>query len=141
MLRRIAATLTFALTIVVATAAVNAATLSPTLTAKLAQASNATSVGTVIVSFNTTSGLSESNLNVLRTAGITKGIKLSHLGMVATVATAGQVRALASNAAVRSIWSNDRLQYFDNETSTLTGVDRVRSDSSFTSRGMQFQCC
>ena len=134
MLRRIATTLTFALTILVATAAVNAATLSPTLTAKLASVSDASAVGTVIVSFNTTSGLSESNLNVLRAVGITKGIKLSHLGMVATVATAGQVRALQSNAAVRSIWSNDRLQYFDSETSTLTGVDRVRSDASFTSR-------
>lgn len=132
MLRRIAATLTLALTIVVAVAAVNAATLSPTLTAKLASVSDATSVGTVIVSFNTTSGLSESNLNVLRAVGITQGITLSRLGMVATVATAGQVRALASNAAVRSVWSNDRLQYFDNETSTLTGVDRVRSDANFT---------
>lgn len=134
MLRRIAATLTLALTIVLTTAAANAATLSPALTAKLAQVSDATSVGTVIVSFNTTSGLSESNLNVLRAVGITKGIKLSHLGMVATVATAGQVRALRNNVSVRSIWSNDRLQYFDNETSTLTGIDRVRSDSSFTSR-------
>jgi len=134
MLRRIAATIIFTLTIVVTAAGVNAATLSPALTAKLAQASDATSVGTVIVSFNTTSGLSESNLSVLRAVGITKGIKLSHLGMVATVATAGQVRALQNNASVRSIWSNDRLQYFDNETSTLTGIDRVRSDASFTSR-------
>lgn len=120
MLRRIAATLTFALTIALTIAAVNAATLSPALTAKLAQVSDVTSVGTVIVSFNTTSGLSDSNLSVLRAVGITKGIKLSHLGMVATVATAGQVRALQNNASVRSIWSNDRLQYFDSETSTLT---------------------
>ena len=134
MLRRIAATLTFALTIALTIAAANAATLSPALTAKLAQVSDATSVGTVIVSFNTTSGLNDSNLDVLRAVGITKGIKLSHLGMVATVATAGQVRALQNNASVRSIWSNDRLQYFDSETSTLTGVDRVRSDASFTSR-------
>ena len=134
MFRRIAATLTFALMITLTIAAANAATLSPALTAKLAQVSDATSVGTIIVSFNTTSGLSESNLNILRAVGITKGFKLSHLGMVATVATAGQVRALQNNASVRSIWSNDRLQYFDNETSTLTGVDRVRSDASFTSR-------
>lgn len=134
MLRRIAATIIFTLTIVVTAAGVNAATLSPALAAKLAQVSNTTSVGMVIVSFNTTNGLNEAQLNVLRGVGINKGFKLQHLGMVATVATAGQVRALASNAAVRSIWSNDRLQYFDSETSTLTGVDRVRSDASFTNR-------
>lgn len=134
MLRRIAATLTFALIVALTIAAANAATLSPGLTAKLSQVSDATSVGMVIVSFNTTSGLSDSNLSVLRAVGITKGIKLSHLGMVATVATAGQVRALQNNASVRSIWSNDRLQYFDNETSTLTGIDRVRSDAAFTAR-------
>ncbi len=113
MLRRIAATIIFTLTIVVTAAWVNAATLSPALAAKLAQVSNTTSVGMVIVSFNTTNGLNEAQLNVLRGVGINKGFKLQHLGMVATVATAGQVRALASNAAVRSIWSNDRLQYFD----------------------------
>ena len=132
MLRRIPATLIFALLIGFASTAVNAATLSPALTAKLSQVSDSTSVGWVIVSFQTSNGLSESHLNVLRAVGITKGITLSHLGMVATVATAGQVRALAGNAAVRSVWSNDRLQYFDNETSTLTGIDRVRSDANFT---------
>ncbi len=132
MLRRIASILILALLIGFATAAANAATLSPTLTAKLSQVSDSTSVGWVIVSFQTSNGLSSEHLNVLRSVGITKGITLSHLGMVATVATAGQVRALAGNAAVRSVWSNDRLQYFDNETSTLTGIDRVRSDANFT---------
>ena len=88
----------------------------------------------VIIAFNTTGGLGDGNLNTLRAIGINRGFKLQRLGMVATVATAGQVRALANNPSVRSIWSNDRLQYFDAETSTLTGVDRVRSDASFTSR-------
>jgi len=132
MLRRIATTLIFALLVGFAATSIDAATLSPALTAKLDQVSDATTVGTVIVAFNTSNGLSELNLNVLRAVGITKGITLSHLGMVATVATAGQVRALRNNTSVRSIWSNERLQYFDNETSTLTGVDRVRSDANFT---------
>ena len=137
MIRRTVAILFCASLIALSTAAVNAATLSAALQTKLAKVSDATSVGMVIVSFKTTS-LTDAQLNVLRAVGITKGFKLSHLGMVATVATAGQVRALANNAAVRSIWSNDRLQYFDNETSTLTGIDRVRSDASLTAKNGGF---
>jgi hypothetical protein len=133
MSRRTTAILIFALLIGFASTA-NAATLSPNLAAKLSQVSDSTSVGLVIVSFQTNNGLNDAHLNVLRGVGITKGITLSHLGMVATVATAGQVRALAGNAAVRSVWSNDRLRYLDNETSTLTGIDRVRSDAAFTAR-------
>ena len=36
------------------------------------------------------------------------------------------------NGAVVSIWSNDRLQYFDNQSRTVTGVERVRVDANFT---------
>jgi len=90
--------------------------------------------------FNTNNGLNATHLNILRgigitrgRTGITRGRTLQHLGMVAVTASAGQVRALAANSSVRSIWSNDRLKYFDNETSTLTGVDRVRTNAAFTS--------
>jgi serine protease AprX len=113
-------------------AAANAAALSPTLKAQLGSAADDASVGVVIVSFNTKTGLGDSHFNVLRSLGVTKGFTLQHLGMVAFPATAGQVRALAANSAVRSVWSNDRLFYFDNETSTLTGVSRVRTDANFT---------
>lgn len=114
-------------------ATTSAATLSPTLASKLGQSANSVNVGLVIVAFNTNNGLNAAHLNILRGVGITKGRTLQHLGMVAVIATAGQVRSLAANSSVRSIWSNERLQYFDNETSTLTGVDRVRTDPAFTS--------
>jgi serine protease AprX len=52
--------------------------------------------------------------------------------MVAMPATAAQVRSLASNSAVRSIWSNERLRYFMEEARMLTGVDRLRTDNAFT---------
>lgn len=114
-------------------ATTSAATLSPTLISKLGQSANSVNVGLVIVAFNSNNGLTSTHLNILRGVGITKGRTLPRLGMVAVLATAGQVRALAGNSSVRSIWSNDRLKYFDSETSTLTGVDRVRSDAAFTS--------
>jgi serine protease AprX len=120
------------LTIVIGAGISQAATLSPTLQTQLATLSNSTQVGVVIISFNTNSGLTTSHLNLLRSVGILRGLTLNKLGMVATPATAGQVRALRSNPAVRSIWSNDRLRYFMSEARMLTGVDRLRNDNSFT---------
>lgn len=109
-----------------------AATLSPTLQSRLAQLANSADVGIVIVSFNTNGGLNDAHLSILRGVGITKGITLKQLGMVAAPATAGQVRALAQNGAVTSIWSNDRLHYFDNQARMVAGVERVRVDANFT---------
>jgi serine protease AprX len=48
--------------------------------------------------------------------------------------TAGQVRALANNPQVRSVWSNDKLRYFMNQARTLTGVEKLRTDTGFTFR-------
>jgi serine protease AprX len=133
MLRRISATFAVLALLAIFTAAnVSAATLGPSLQAKLSGLASDAKVGTVIISFNTTRGLQPANLDALRALGITKGITLNRLGMVAAVATAGQVRALAANPAVRSVWFNDRLSYFDKEVRMLTGVERLRTDRSFT---------
>ena len=109
-----------------------AATISSTLQSAITNAANDVSVGVVIVTFNTNSGLNDSHLALLRNLNITKGFTLNKLGMVATVATAGQVRALAANPNVRSVWSNDRLHYYLNQARVLAGVDRLRQDSNFT---------
>jgi serine protease AprX len=108
-----------------------AITLSPKLSSNLNHLADNASVGIVIVAFQTNNGLNESHLNLLRGIGVTKGRSLQQLGMVAFPATAGQVRALAAHSAVRSLWSNDRLTYYDNQTRTLAGVDRMRNDRQF----------
>ncbi len=111
----------------------SAVTLSPTLESKISSAADDVNVGTVIVAFNTHQGLNDSHLAVLRGVGITRGLTLPQLGMVAVhSATAGQVRALAANSAVRSVWSNDKLYYFMNQARVLTGVDRIRTNAAFT---------
>ena len=111
----------------------SAAKLGPSLVSKLNGLSNASPVGAVIVTFNTSTGLNTSHLTTLTLAGITRGVKLQSLGMVAVpAATAGQVRALAGNSSVRSIWLNDRLQYLNDQTRVLTGTDRARNDPDFT---------
>jgi serine protease AprX len=109
----------------------SAAKLGPTLTAKLSGLANAAPVGTVIVAFNTNSGLTSSHLLTLTLNGILRGTTLPHLGMVAIPATAGQVRALSTNPSVRSIWLNDRLHYLNDQTRTVAGVDKMRADPDF----------
>ncbi len=108
------------------------ATLSPKLQNQLPSLADSASVGMTIVAFNTSNGLQTSHLDVLRAVGVNGGRTFTNLGMVAMPLTAGQVRTLNANPTVRSIWSNDRLQYFDAEARTVTGVERVRTTSAFT---------
>ncbi|HEX8185532.1 MAG TPA: S8 family serine peptidase, partial [Blastocatellia bacterium] len=132
MIRRGLQIIALALAVIAGGSLSKAATLSPTLQSTLASAADSASVGVVIVSFNTTNGLNVSHLDVLRGVGITRGLTLNKLGMVATPATAAQVRALAASPAVRSVWSNDRLYYFMNQARVLAGVDRLRQDPALT---------
>lgn len=113
---------------------VRAASLSPTLVSKIAGVADGVDVGMVIVAFNTTNGLQESHLNVLRNVGITGGQTFPTLGMVAQPMTAGQVRALNNDPAVRSLWANDRLLYYMHQARVLGGVARVQSDAAMTLR-------
>mgnify|MGYP003393122979 CR=1 FL=1 len=113
---------------------IQAATLSSNLTNKLAGVADSVEVGMVIVAFNTTNGLQDSHLNVLRSVGVTGGQTFPTLGMVAQPMTAGQVRALSNNAAVRSLWSNDRLYYYMHQARVLGGVQKLQSDAAMTLR-------
>jgi serine protease AprX len=115
-----------------------AAKLSPALGGRLAGLADSAGVGVVVVSFNTTGGLNDSHVALLRSLGVTKGLTYPTLGMVALpAATAGQVRALAANPAVRSVWDNERLYYFDYQARTVTGAERVRSDANFRAQNGQ----
>ena len=109
-----------------------AATISPTLQKKLTAAADNVQIGTVLVAFKTTGGLQESHLNILRGIGITSGKTFPNLGIVAATLTAGQIRLLNGNSAVRSIWSNDRIYLYLNQARILTGVDRLRVDAGMT---------
>lgn len=120
--------------IAAASFAAQAAKLSLNLRNTLTNLGDNVSVGMVIVSFNTTNGLQPSHLNILRGIGINGGQTYQRLGIVAQPMTAGQVRALANNPSVRSIWSNDRLFYTMNQARVLTGVQRLQTDSVFTTR-------
>lgn len=139
MMRKRISTIIATLIICFALAAVtNAATLSPALKTQLQSLTNTASVGVVIVSFNAPRGLTDDHLNILRGVGITKGVTYPKLGMVGAVMSAGQLRQLAANSAVRSIWSNDRQVYYMNQAKMLTGVDKLRLDTGFAVRNGGF---
>src|SRR5258708_18883785 len=108
-----------------------AASTSQALHPLLKTAADGTPVGRVIVTFQTTNGLQASHLAILQSVGILKGRTYPHLGMIAVTATAGQVRALLNKPGVLSVWSNDQLAYYNNETRILTGVDKMRTDPNF----------
>ncbi|MEO7658132.1 MAG: hypothetical protein ABIV48_00830, partial [Pyrinomonadaceae bacterium] len=110
------------------------ATLGPKLQTQLATLGDNADVGMVIVSFKSNSGLKESHLDVLRSVGVTGGQTFPTLGMVAQPMTVSQVRALSTNPAVRSIWSNDPLIYYMNQARVLGGVAKVQTDSAMTTR-------
>ena len=103
-------------------AQIGSAKLSPALSARLARLANDADAGMVIVAFKSSNGLQNEHLNVLRAAGVTGGQTFPTLGMVAQPMTVGQVRALAANPAVRSLWSNDPLTYYMHQARVLGGV-------------------
>ena len=113
---------------------VSMATLSPALSARIAGLANDAAAGMVIVAFKTSNGLQNEHLNVLRAVGVTGGQTFPTLGMVAQPMTAGQVRALAANSAIRSLWSNDHLMYYMHQARVLGGVQKVQTDSAMTLR-------
>ena len=108
--------------------------LSPSFAAQIGGLADDVAVGTAIVTFDTTAGLQESHLNILRSIGVTGGLTYPMLGMVAQPLTVGQVRALAANPEVLSVWSNDELHFNIHQARVMSGVDRLQSTSSFTTR-------
>lgn len=132
-IKRVISSLLAAAVIVLAFTGVRAAGLSPDLKTKLDTSAADASVGVVIVSFQG-DGLQAFHLDLLRSLGINDGVTFQNLGMVGAVLNVGQVRALSSNPAVKSIWTNERLQYHMNHARVMTGVEKLRADSSFTFR-------
>ena len=123
----------FIATLILCTAfAAHAATLSPALEAQINGQAGDVNLGLVIISFKTSDGLKPSHLDALRGLGITGGYTFQNLGMVAAPATVAQVKALSANPNVRSVWSNDKLEYYMEQARVMAGVDRVRRDAGMT---------
>lgn len=120
-----------------------AATVSASLQAKLNKTNRKLAAGTllveapvtVIIAFDTASGLQQSHLDLLASKGIVNlGARFPALGMVSAKLTSVQVASLVNEPSVRSLSANDRLYYNLHQARILCGVDKLRADATLTAR-------
>ncbi|WP_409250711.1 S8 family serine peptidase [Bacillus sp. SCS-153A] len=90
----------------------------------------------VIVTFK--DGVLENGTNILKSAGITKGISFESLPMAGVLATKNQVEKLAESSEVVSIYLNSALEYENADATSITGVDKVRTNAAMTKQNGGF---
>ncbi len=105
--------------------------MDPALTEALL---NAVAPVEVVVTFDGTDPLDDTDVALLENLGITQGLTFESLPIAGVLATAAQVDALAQEPSVRSLYLNAPLTLYNGEANELTGVDRVRTNSTMTQR-------
>ncbi|MGM0904514.1 MAG: S8 family serine peptidase [Bacillota bacterium] len=96
--------------------------------AKLLEGS--TSPVEVIVTFKNNDTVDSQQLGLLSGIGINKGLVLESLPIAGVLATKEQVSKLAQSDEVLSIYYNKPLQYENDSSTDLTGVDQVRTSDA-----------
>ncbi|MFC5576444.1 S8 family serine peptidase [Lysobacter niabensis] len=92
----------------------------------------------VIISFENDGPLTTEQQQRLAALGL-KGVTMRALPIAGAVATPAQIRSLLAMDDVRSVWFNAPLEYDNKEATQITGVDRLRTDSSLrTSLGLPY---
>lgn len=85
----------------------------------------------VIITFKDVESPDSNSVQLLEKLGITNAVLFQSLPIAGALLTPAQIEKLADSDVVQSIYYNAPLQY-ENETSTdLTGVDQVREDADF----------
>lgn len=88
----------------------------------------------VVVTFKGTGAPTAAHKTILSQVGITKGVTLRALPVAGLLATAAQVNALAQNTNILSLYLNTSLQKENNAATALTGVDKLRTDPTLTTK-------
>jgi serine protease AprX len=88
----------------------------------------------VIVTFHGTGAPKLEQLALLKGVGISNAVTLKSLPMAGIKANPDQIQQLAKSSQVRSLFLNEKLSYFNADATALTGVDKVRTDSSMTKK-------
>ncbi|GAA4354920.1 S8 family serine peptidase [Kangiella marina] len=115
----------------------SAKSLGPQLSEMLPTASEA-EVFEVIVTFEGDGPATPLQLNALEQLGVTTGISLQNVPIIGLLATKSQIEAIYERDDVRSVWHNSELSYENQGATEITGVDRLRADSSLRSQGLPF---
>ncbi len=75
----------------------------------------------------------DADFAALRRAGVLGGTRFRRLPVVVITATRRQLVQISQLPSVRSIWGNRTLNWNDDRSNALTGVERARADSDLTS--------
>lgn len=110
---------------------VGAATMGSSLEDRLESLSSNGTVE-VIVSFHGEGAPTGVQLEALENLGL-GGLHLRALPIAGVVATPAQVEQLAAMDEVRSLWLNEQLEYDNDRSTAISGVDRLRTDSNLRS--------
>lgn len=92
----------------------------------------------VVVTFHGDGPIGQLQRLALAATGAT-GIYFESLPIAGLLATPAQINAIANIAGVRSVWLNEELQWENDGSTALTGVDRLRTDPNMrTAMGLPF---
>jgi len=105
---------------------VAAASIGASLQAELGAASPAEQLE-VVVSFDGDGPLSAAQTAALRGLNV-KGFYFRELPIAGVLATPAQITQIAGLSGVRSVWLNEQLEYENDGSTEITGVDRMRTD-------------
>jgi serine protease AprX len=88
----------------------------------------------VVVTFHGDGPITADQVAAVQALGIHQGVVMQSLPIMGVLATGAQINALANLSGVRSIFPNRQLKYFNHETTALTGVQRLQTDTVMTAR-------
>ncbi|MDI4654592.1 MULTISPECIES: S8 family serine peptidase [Pseudoalteromonas] len=115
----------------------SAKSLGPEISQLLTQATEQDAFE-VIVTFEGNKAVDSELMSVIQSTGVLGGVSLKSLPMVGIKATKAQIEAIYASDKVRSIWYNAPLSLENDGSTQITGVDRLRADSSLRHNGMPF---
>ncbi|UCZ52423.1 S8 family serine peptidase [Bacillus shivajii] len=82
----------------------------------------------VIVTFEGDEAPTSENLKRLDDLGIDFGVTMQSLPIAGVIATPQQIEKLKQNDDILSLYSNSELEFYNESSTSLTGVDKVRTD-------------
>ncbi len=96
-----------------------------------------------VITYDQLEPVSEAQIQTLLNLNITDGVQFSSLPIIGVVATPAQIKEIAQQSDVRSIWLNRDLEYFNADARQITGVAQLqsnefmqRNNTTFTGRGV-----
>ncbi|MCA1065841.1 S8 family serine peptidase [Rossellomorea aquimaris] len=85
----------------------------------------------VIVTFKQNGPVTDGQLDVLKNAGVETGLSMHTLPMVGVLATKSQIDTLSQSSEILSLYLNEKLDYYNADSTAITGVDKAQTDASF----------